>query len=218
MPDDAKKALLEGSVQRRANRMRLNVQLIDAETGVHLWAERFDKLVADLFEMQDEIVGRLANQLGTQLIAAEARRAERAPNPNSMDLYFQGMAWVNKGWNPEHKMQARSFFERALARNSNNVDALVGAAGVDILRGTNYFAGDRSSLLAAAEVTLIQALTIAPDHALAHLAMGGLQIHTNRAAQGIAECDRALALDRNLVFAHANIGVAKNFLGRAEEA
>ena len=97
LPDDAKKALLEGSVQRRANRMRLNVQLIDAETGVHLWAERFDKLVADLFEMQDEIVGRLANQLGTQLIAAEARRAERAPNPNSMDLYFQGMAWVNKG-------------------------------------------------------------------------------------------------------------------------
>ena len=210
--------VLEGSVQRAANRMRVNVQLIDAETGAHLWAERFDTPVADLFEMQDEIVARLANQLGTQLIAAEARRAERAPHPNSMDFYFQGMAWVNKGWNPNHIMQARGFFERALARDSNNVDALVGTAGVDILRGTNYFAGDRLSLLAAAEVTLIQALTVAPDHALAHLAMGGLQIHTNRAAQGIAECDRALALDRNLVFAHANIGIAKNFLGRAEEA
>src|SRR6201996_7729322 len=71
--------VLEGSVQRSANRMRVNVQLIDAETGNHLWAERFDKPVADLFEMQDEIVARLANALNAQLIIAEARRAERAP-------------------------------------------------------------------------------------------------------------------------------------------
>ena len=84
--------VLEGTVQRAGNRMRVNAQLIDTETGNHLWAERFDKPFADLFDMQDEIVARLAGQLGTQLIAAEARRAERAPNPNSMDLYFQGMA------------------------------------------------------------------------------------------------------------------------------
>ena len=73
--------VLEGSVQRSGNRLRVNVQLIDAETGTHLWAERFDKPVADLFEMQDEIVARLANELGTQLVVAEARRAERAPIP-----------------------------------------------------------------------------------------------------------------------------------------
>ena len=70
--------VLEGSVQRSRNRMRVNVQLIDSETGNHLWAERFDK--------PDEIVGRLANQLATELVTAEARRAERAPHPNSMDL------------------------------------------------------------------------------------------------------------------------------------
>ena len=83
--------VLEGSVQRSGSRLRVNVQLIDAETGAHLWAERFDKPVADLFDMQDEIVARVGGQLGAQLIAAEARRAERAPHPNSMDLYFQGM-------------------------------------------------------------------------------------------------------------------------------
>jgi TolB-like protein len=83
--------VLEGSVQRGGNRMRVNVQLIDGETGSHLWAERFDKSVSDLFDMQDEIVARLANQLGTQFIAAEARRAELAPHPDSMNLYFQGM-------------------------------------------------------------------------------------------------------------------------------
>jgi TolB-like protein len=84
--------VLEGSVQRAGNRLRVNVQLIAAETGGHLWAERFDKPVADLFDMQDEIVSRLANTLQTQLVTAEARRAESTPNPDSMDLYFLGMA------------------------------------------------------------------------------------------------------------------------------
>ncbi len=73
--------VLEGSVQRAGNRMRVNVQLIEVETGRHLWAERSDKPLADLFDMQDEIVSRLANQLNAELIAAEARRAEQAPNP-----------------------------------------------------------------------------------------------------------------------------------------
>ena len=73
--------VLEGSVQRGGNRMRVNVQLIDAETVNHLWAERFDKPLADLFDMQDEILARLAGALNVQLAAAEARRAEKAPSP-----------------------------------------------------------------------------------------------------------------------------------------
>src|SRR5262249_687021 len=77
--------VLEGSMQRGGNRLRVNVQLIDAETGNHLWAERFDKPVADLFDMQDEIVSRLANTLNAQLIAVEARRAERSPHPDATD-------------------------------------------------------------------------------------------------------------------------------------
>ena len=76
--------------------MRVNVQLIDAQRH-HLWAERFEKPVTDLFDMQDEIVARIANTLNSQLVAVEARRAGRVPTPNSMDLYFQGLAWVNKG-------------------------------------------------------------------------------------------------------------------------
>ena len=92
--------VLEGSVQRAGNRMRVNVQLIDAESGQHLWAERFDKPLADLFDLQDEIVAHLSNALSVQLPAAEARRAERAPNPNSMDLCFQGWSWLNRGMTP----------------------------------------------------------------------------------------------------------------------
>ena len=88
--------VLEGSVQRDPNRVRVNAQLIDAVNGNHLWAERFDKPLADLFDMQDEIVGRISNQLGVGLIAAEARRARSAPSPDSMDLYFQGLAGTTR--------------------------------------------------------------------------------------------------------------------------
>lgn len=77
------------------------MQLIDVETGNHLWAERFDKPITDLFDMQDEIVSRLANTFNAQLIEAEARRAERSLHPDAMDLYFQGMAGFHKGITPE---------------------------------------------------------------------------------------------------------------------
>jgi TolB-like protein len=117
---------LEGSVQRGGDRLRVNVQLIDAETDSHLWAERFDKPVADLFDMQDEIVSRLANTLDAQLIAAEARRAERSLLPDSMDLLFQGRDWLNKGWTPEYLIKARGFFEQAMEVDPANIEAMVG--------------------------------------------------------------------------------------------
>ena len=88
--------VLEGSVQRSGTRLRVNVQLIDTETGTHLWAERFDKPMADLFDMQDEIVARLANQLGTQLITAEARRAEQAPRPEFDGPLLSGTSLVQQ--------------------------------------------------------------------------------------------------------------------------
>ena len=209
--------VLEGSMQRGGNRLRVNVQLVDAETGNHVWAERFDKPVADLFDMQDEIVSRLANTLNAQLIAAEAHRAERSPHPDSMDLYFRGAAWLNKGPSPEYLAQARGCFERALALDPGNVEALVGMASIDAQRGAYFLADDRAARLAAAETTLTKVLSIAPNHAMAHCLLGLVQIFSNRAAQGIAQCEQALALDRNLAVANGFIGGAKYFSGRGEE-
>jgi TolB-like protein/class 3 adenylate cyclase len=209
--------VLEGSVQRGGNRLRVNVQLVDAETGNHLWAERFDKPIADLFDMQDEIVSRLANTLNAQLIAAEAHRAEYAPAPGPMDLYFQGATWLNKGPSPENLAQARGCFERALALDAENVEALVGLASVDAQRGAYFLADDRSARLAAAENTLAKVLSVAPNHAMGHYLTGFVEIFSNRAVQGIAQCERALALDRNLAVAHALIGGAKYFIGRGKE-
>ncbi|WP_426528898.1 winged helix-turn-helix domain-containing tetratricopeptide repeat protein [Bradyrhizobium sp. McL0615] len=209
--------VLEGSVQRGSNQLRVNVQLIDAETGSLLWAERFEKPVADLFDMQDEIVSRLASTLNAQLIAAEARRAERSLHPDAMDLYFQGMARWNKRWTPEHMAQARSFFDRALALDSENVEALVGIAAVDAASATLLLVDDPRVRLLAAEKALTKALSLAPQHALAHMFLGVVQFATNRAAQGIAECEHALALNRNLADAHGSLGAAKIFAGRAAE-
>ena len=209
--------VLEGSVQRGGNRMRVNVQLIDAESGAHLWAERFDKPVADLFDMQDEIVARLAGTLSAHLVAAEARRAERAPDPDSMDLYFQGMACINRGETPEYAAQAKEFFARALALDPGNVEALVGGAFVDSVVGAHMFSNDRVERLAAAEAAATKALSLAPNHAWAHMVLGNVQIFTNRPLQGIAQCERALGLDRNLAMAHSYIGNAKICIGRGEE-
>jgi TolB-like protein len=209
--------VLEGSVQRGGNRLRVNVQLIDAGTGNHLWAERFDKPVADLFDMQDEIVSRLANTLGAQLIAAEARRAECVVHPNVMDLYFQGTACRNRGPTPEHLASAKRFFEKALALEPENVEALVGHAYVDAISAGSFVTDDRAGRFSVAETTLIKALSLVPEHAQAHMLLGFVQISTNRAAQGIAECEQALSLDRNLAGAHGWIGIAKVYMGRAEE-
>ncbi len=185
---------LEGSVQRSGNRMRVNAQLIDAQSGSHLWAERFERPVTDLFEMQDEIVARIANTLNAQLIAVEARRAERAPAPDSLDLYFQGEAWVNKGITVESMSKARGFFERALALDPANVEALAGLAQVDFNFAISLSTSDKAARFASAEAAAAKALSLAPDHALAHLCMGVVLGFTNRAAQGIAEYERALAL------------------------
>ena len=209
--------VLEGSVQRSGNRMRVNVQLVDAETSNHLWAERFDKPVADLFDMQDEIVARLANQLSTELLSAEARRSERTQSPDSFDFLFQGLAWHNKGPTSENLSQAGGFFERALALDPGNVDALVMKAMVDFFVAVYLFSEDRAARLSAAEVASIKALSLAPEHALAHYCLGMVLGVTNRAQEGIAECERALAVDRNLAGAHAVIGARKLYLGRAAE-
>ena len=161
--------VLEGSVQRGGPRMRVNVQLIDAETGNHLWAERFDKPLADLFDMQDEIVARLAGALNTELFVAEARRAEKVPNPDSMDLYFQGLACFNKGRTPDNVAQARGFFDRALAADPDNVDALIGSARADLNEGVLSFVTDPMAAFIAAEAKLTKALASVPDHALGHM-------------------------------------------------
>jgi TolB-like protein/class 3 adenylate cyclase/Tfp pilus assembly protein PilF len=211
--------VLEGSVQRGGNRLRVNVQLIDAESGNHLWAERFDKPLADLFDMQDEIVTRLARALDIELTAAEARRGAQASNPDAMDLVFRANALINLGEDAQTYAETRALYRRALDLEPDNVEALVGWAYVTaVAAGASFMTEDRAADLAAAEQAAVGAIELAPNHARAHMVLGMTYYWSDRAAKSVPEIERAIALDRNLTLALAALAVAMVYDGKAELA
>jgi tetratricopeptide (TPR) repeat protein len=167
--------------------------------------------------MQDEIVASLASQLGVELMRSEARRAERTPNPDSMDLYLQGMAWLNKGRNPDDVARARGFFERALALDPDNLDAALGKAAADFQVIVNYSVDDRTERIHSIEANLNRVLSQSPNNAWAHDLMGRILAQTNRQAQAIEEFNRALSLNPNFAAAHALTGLAKLYEGHPED-
>jgi TolB-like protein len=108
--------VLEGSVQRDQSRARVNTQLIDGESGAHLWADRFEESITDLFKLQDQVVARLANSLGYELVKAEASKSAHSANPDAVDLTMRGWALLNvPGRDKAQHQQARYLFERALS-------------------------------------------------------------------------------------------------------
>ena len=210
--------VLEGSVQRGGERLRLSVQLIDAASGGNIWTDRFDKPVTDLFDMQDEIVTRLARALNVQLVAAEARRAEGAAHADSMDFFFMAQAVVNSGFGPNEAVRARALFHQALALDPNNVEALAALALYDpssISQGLNPESEEVSYSLSEGRAK--KAISLAPNHAMAHLALGQVYAFTDRPQLALAEMRRAIELDRNLAHAHAGFAVLRMYTGHAEE-
>ena len=121
--------VLEGSVQRDQNRVRVNAQLIDAESGAHIWADRFEADMADLFKLQDQVVAQLANALRYELGMAEAARGARAQNPDAIDFAMRGWAAMPSSMpNKDQADAARPFFEQALKIDPDNSEALAGKA------------------------------------------------------------------------------------------
>src|SRR5208337_1148720 len=123
---------------------------------------------------QDEIVARLANQLSTELIRAEASRSEKAASPDSFDLVLQGLSWLYKERTLENLARAHDFFDRALRRDPDNVGATIPMAYVDFLVATTFRPDDIHSRLAAAEAAATKALSLAPDNARAHECLGAI--------------------------------------------
>ena len=120
--------VLEGSVQREQNRVRVNAQLIDGETGAHLWADRFEESITDLFKLQDQVVARLANTLGYELVKAEAQRGAHSTDPDAIDLTMRGWAALWQPVTKESTTSARDYFERAIKIDPQNAEAMVGLA------------------------------------------------------------------------------------------
>jgi adenylate cyclase len=124
--------VLEGSVRRTGNQVRVNAQLIDTESGAHLWADRFDTDRASLPETQNEITSRLARTVDLELVKDVSRRLEeeKAINPDARDLVMRGWAWPNRPASKETRLEALRAFERALELDARSVDARVGIASV----------------------------------------------------------------------------------------
>ena len=202
--------VLEGSVQRDANRVRVNAQLIDAESGAHLWADRFDEDVADLFKLQDEVVARLARALQVELVNAEAQRSlhDRQGNPDAIDLTMRGLALLNQSFTKANRYEARDLFEQALSLDPTNADALAGAASVDSQDYAYCWSDQRVDLYARAMQRANQALLLDPDQARAHLTKALLIMFNakpNDAASAneiIAEAEASLRSDPSFAGAY----------------
>src|SRR6516165_4140204 len=207
--------VLEGSVRRSGNQLRVTAQLIDAATDSHLWAERLDRDTEDLFALQDEIVSRLANALGVELIAAEASRP--AEHPDALDHILRGRAALLKPRTPDIYREAINLFERALALDPQSVEAKSRLAHSLENRVSNGMTNSAPSDLARAEMLIDQALAASPLYALAHFVKGHLLRAQQRWEEAIPEYEAALALDRNLAGALTNLAQCKLYAGSIEE-
>jgi len=208
--------VLEGSVQRSGSQIRVNAQLINAETDAHLWAERFDRDASELFALQDEITTRIANALGLELIAAEVARPTE--NPDALDYILQGRAAFAKGPAREHKDEAIGFFERALAVDRLSVEAQARLAQVLAARVREDQSDASPADIERAEGLVRQALALSPRSTLVHSAKGGLLRAEGRWGEAISEFETVLASNPNSDFAQFSIGICRVQIGLVSDA
>jgi len=213
--------LLEGSVRRGEDQVRVNAQLVEAESGAQIWAERFEGETSELVSLQDRLTARIANSLGAALIRAEARDAEsRSNNPRAMDLVFRARSAFFLGTRSMPELaEAEDLYRRALELDPENADALIGVGAVLASRMFNFrYVLDLSQdeivqTNAAAIAMLDKGLRLKPDSAIAHSYKGlafGAGLHWQEALQ---EYDIAHSLDPNFIAIYNNKANAWNALG-----
>jgi adenylate cyclase len=210
--------VLEGSVRRTGDRVRVNVQLIDAETNAHLWADRFETDNADVAEAQDAITGRLAQTLNLELVEAVGRRIEqeRVVDPDSRDLVMRGWAWYYRPMSVGTVHEAQRAFERALEVDPRSIDARIGTASVLIRKLAEGWSTSRRADELLAEKLLLEALERDTNRPSAHYAFGMLRRVQNRLDEARMEFETTIALDRNHARAYFRLGQTLNFLGQME--
>jgi adenylate cyclase len=187
--------VLEGSVRRWGNQVRVNAQLIDAETNAHLWADRFDCETGDLFTLQNDITSRIAVALNVELVSVEAAR--RTNNPGALDYIFRGRApaWGRPPSNDSYA-EAIDLFERALALDPSSVEAQSWLASVLANRVLECPSGTSDSDIKRAEELATQAVA-APRSPLAHVAKGQALRVQKRYQEAISEYETVLTFNRN---------------------
>jgi TolB-like protein/cytochrome c-type biogenesis protein CcmH/NrfG len=212
--------VLEGSVLANADHVRVNAQLVDAETDEHLWADRFDKERRDILEVQDEIVARLTRTVGVEMVRNEGRRRSRAGETDDVvDLVMRGNALTTEPDLKEHVADAVALFKRALELDPDNADAMIGIAATRIFQVVNLYQIDgRESLLDEAEALISHAMGLAGDHIGVMKARAMLLRARGRFADAIIADMSVVALNPGEPTAYRELGLNNLYLGRPQEA
>jgi tetratricopeptide (TPR) repeat protein len=212
--------VLEGSVRRSGQQVRVNTQLVDAETRAHLWAERLDHDMGDLFRVQNEITGQIARALQFELAIADAGRLTE--NPNVVDYILRGRAAWWKSTYGTNYAEALDLFERALALDPRAVEAQIWLALMLVNRvldfASGFFQYDTPDVdLRRADELVAQALAVSPNSAWAHYVKGQVLRAQLRFEDAAIEYETAIAFDRNLANACAWLGRCKLLIGSVDE-
>jgi TolB-like protein len=212
--------LLEGSVRRSGQQVRVNAQLVDAETGAHLWAERLDRDVGDLFLLQNEITGQIARALQFELAIADAGRLTE--HPDVLDCILRGRAAWWKSTYGTNYAEPLGLFERALALDARAVEAQIWLALMLVNRVLDFASGffhyDASDAdLRRADEFVAQALAVSPNSAWAHYVKGQVLRAQSRFEDAAIEYETAIKFDRNLANAYAWLGRCKLIIGSVDE-
>jgi len=206
--------VVDGSVRRAGNQVRINVQLVDTESGAQLWAERFDRVADELLGLESEITGQIARSVRSRMVQAEAGRP--TDQPVALDYILRGRAALTKPVSKAASDEAIGFFEQALTLDAAAVRAHIGLASALVSRVLDEFSTSPTADLNRAEQLLERALEKAPGSAWAHYVKGQLLRAQWRCADAIPEYEAAIGLDRNSAPAYAWLGWCKFLTGDIE--
>jgi adenylate cyclase len=210
--------LVVGSIGRSGDRLRTNVQLIEAASGEQRWGDRFENAFVDLEGLEDAITGRIAASLNVQLVRAEGRRAEKAPQPDALDLRLRATSLFYGSVAPEHTWATRQLLQRSAALDPSSAETWARLGQVIASDHRVSWNNTGKEELREGEDAVQRALLIDPNHALAHVAHGLIEGAHGRHHSALEAFSRAIELDRNFAFAYAHKGNELIFVGRPAEA
>jgi len=208
--------VVEGSLQRSGNQVRVNAQLIDAETDTHVWAERFERDTGDLFVLQNEVTARIAYSLGVGLINAEAARP--TASPDALDYILRARAAFARGPARATYPEAIGMYERALALDARSVEAQSGLAATLMSRVHEFMSESPAADIARADALIGQVLAASPSNQRAHFAKGQMRRAQGRWEEALAEYEMVVALDHNSATGLVNIGRCRIATGFLDDA
>jgi TolB-like protein/tetratricopeptide (TPR) repeat protein len=210
--------VIEGSVRKDGNRVRITAQLNDVATGSHVWAERYDRKLTDVFAVQDEITTAIVAAIEPNIYAAENYRARRKA-PDSLDAWDLVMRSLSHYWKVTRQDQliAQGLLRKAIALDPNYGQAL-SVLATSHMRGVHLGWEDLATAVPQAEEAAFRAVDVAGDDSWARTALGSVYFATRRLDEAIKEFETALQLNPNFCMAHGYYALALCYCGRTRDA